>query len=168
MWTGVADDLAPGQDREQLRFLVQAANGVGAVGLDTAEGDGYTVGEAGDVDNSDVSLASGAPTEDSPLGVTATVTDPAGQPIAGRKVTFSVIQGGVAVFGYDGVTDSAGEVALGLPDGADLPSGSFTVVAYIFDVAELRHRLGDSRGRHGCAEPRDRQHRVPARTSSRR
>ena len=36
-----------------MRFLVQAANGVGAVGLDTAEGDGYPVGVADNVDAAD-------------------------------------------------------------------------------------------------------------------
>ncbi len=45
-WTGTLP-LPAGQSSSGMRFLVQAANGVGAVGLDTAEGDGYRVVQAG-------------------------------------------------------------------------------------------------------------------------
>ncbi|MGB0099850.1 MAG: putative Ig domain-containing protein [Nocardioides sp.] len=41
-WSGTLQ-LPAGQASGDVRFLVQAANGIGAVGLDTAEGDGYRV-----------------------------------------------------------------------------------------------------------------------------
>ncbi len=41
-WSG-SFRLPDGQSYDGVRFVVQAANGVGAVGLDTAEGDGYRV-----------------------------------------------------------------------------------------------------------------------------
>ncbi len=42
LWRGTMP-LPSGQSAGNLRFVVQAANGIGAVGLDTAEGDGYRV-----------------------------------------------------------------------------------------------------------------------------
>ena len=47
-WTGTLN-LPDGTASGDVRFLVQAANGIGAVGLDTAEGDGYRVFPAGAV-----------------------------------------------------------------------------------------------------------------------
>ncbi len=46
-WTGTLR-LPDGQSFQGVRFVVQAANGVGAVGLDTADGDGYRVTPEGD------------------------------------------------------------------------------------------------------------------------
>jgi hypothetical protein len=132
-WTG-AMPMPAGVDRQDIRFLVQAANGVGAVGLDTAEGDGYSVGGVGTIDTSVVKLAQVTPDSDAPLGVTALVTDNAGQPIADRRVVFTVRQGTTDLFGFEGSTDENGLLALGRPDGQALPIGAFTVVAYIFDA----------------------------------
>ena len=46
-WTGTLR-LPEGQSSQGVRFVVQAANGIGAVGLDTGEGDGYRVVAEGD------------------------------------------------------------------------------------------------------------------------
>ncbi len=137
LWTGTLDlNEFPAVDRENMRFLVQAANGVGAVGLDTADGDGYPVGVASNVDASEVHLTAVAPdpANGSPLGVSAKVTGPGNVPIAGRTVTFSVIQGGQTLFGYGTVTNSQGLAVLAPPTGTTLPVGAFTVVAEIFDA----------------------------------
>ena len=48
---------------ERCASSSQAANGVGAVGIDTADGDGYEVAPAGEVDTVQVTLAAGEPTQ---------------------------------------------------------------------------------------------------------
>ena len=91
LWTAVRE-LEPGQTYQGMRFLVQAANGVGSVGMDTGTGDGYPV-VLGDVaaPKGALALLKGTPDSDSPLGIRAKVTDEdTGSPLPGRTVTFTV------------------------------------------------------------------------------
>ncbi|HEY2878042.1 hypothetical protein [Nocardioides sp.] len=125
-WTGTLP-LPAGQSSSGMRFLVQAANGVGAVGLDTAEGDGYRVVQAG-ADTAQLSLGTAAPTSGSPFGVTATVTDQSG-PVANRTVRFTVSRNGTQLFQYADASAADGTVVLKLPAGEGLPSGQVSVQA---------------------------------------
>jgi hypothetical protein len=125
-WTGTLP-LPAGQTASGMRFLVQAANGVGAVGLDTADGDGYRVLAAG-ADNAELGLFTSAPGPGSPFGVTATVTGPAG-PVANRTVEFTVARNGTQLFQYDDASAADGTVVLRLPAGERLPSGRLDVTA---------------------------------------
>jgi hypothetical protein len=124
-WTGTLD-LA-GQSSSGVRFIVQAANGVGAVGLDTAEGDGYHVSQVGAA-TAQLALAASTPTTASPFGVTATVTDDSG-PLADRTVLFTVSKNGTDLFQYADASGSDGRVVLQLPDGEGMPSGQVRVTA---------------------------------------
>jgi hypothetical protein len=135
LWTGTLN-LPGGTAASGVRFLVQAANGVGAVGLDTAEGDGYRVSPAGvNVDTAQLSLQKSAQTSTSPFGVTAVVTDQ-GAPAAGHKVRFSVYQGGVALFGYTASSGANGIVTLQLPSGQSMPSGRLLIVTDLLNTAD--------------------------------
>ena len=125
-WTGTLP-LPAGQSSSGMRFLMQAANGVGAVGLDTAEGDGYRVVQAG-ADTAQLSLGTATPTAGSPFGVTATVTDQSG-PVADRTVRFTVSRNGTQLFQYADASTTDGTVVLQLPAGESLPSGRLTVRA---------------------------------------
>jgi hypothetical protein len=130
-WTGTLA-LPTGQSSSGMRFLVQAANGAGAVGMDTHDGDGYAVFPAG-VDNAAVGLQTGPQTSASPLGVTATVTDPSG-PVAGRTVRFTVSQNGTELFEDADASAADGTVVLRLPPGQALPSGTVNVKADLIGV----------------------------------
>ena len=139
-WTGQLDagELREDQLREDLRFVVQAANGAGAVGLDTNDGDGYEVGVLANTETSTVSFdAVTPPAPGSPLGVSATVTNGQGGPDVGRSVLFTVLQDGSSLFEYPATTDGSGRAVLGLPAGESLPQGAFTVSVFIFDGAGL-------------------------------
>jgi hypothetical protein len=125
-WSGTLP-LPAGQSSTGMRFLVQAANGVGAVGMDTADGDGYRVVQAG-ADTAQLSLGTAAPTSGSPFGVTATVTDQSG-PVVDRTVRFTVSRNGTQLFQYADVSAADGTVVLRLPPGEGLPSGQITVQA---------------------------------------
>ena len=118
-----------------MRFLVQAANGIGAVGLDTAEGDGYRVTPAGVTDTAVLRLSSAPPSSASPLGVTATVEDGQGAPAEGRTVAFTVSRAGQTLFTSYDSSDAAGAVGLPLPAGQQLPSGRLTVTAQVLDAS---------------------------------
>jgi hypothetical protein len=131
LWTGTLA-LPNGQPFNGVRFLVQAANGVGAVGLDAAEGDGYSVAEAGAVDTAGVNLQTGLPSGSSPLGVSAKVTTATGVPVADRVVRFTVLQGGAPLFETSSTTGTGGNAVLELPANQAAPTGLFTVVASIF------------------------------------
>jgi hypothetical protein len=124
-WTGTMP-LPDGQVLSSMRFLVQAANGVGAVGLDTADGDGYRVVPAG-ADTSVLGLQTAAPSADSPFGVTATVTDQSG-PVAGRTVRFTVSRAGTELFEYADASAADGTVVLQPPPGGS-PSGRLSIRA---------------------------------------
>ncbi len=126
-WTGTMP--LDGQSASAMRFIVQAANGVGAVGLDTAEGDGYHVSQAG-VDNAQLRLRKSTPTSDSPFGVAATVSDDSGT-VADRTVLFTVTKNGTQLFQYADASGNDGRVVLQLPDGEGMPSGQVTVTAQL-------------------------------------
>jgi hypothetical protein len=125
-WTGTLT-LPAGQSSAGMRFLVQAANGVGAVGMDTADGDGYRVFPAG-ADTATLGVQTGAQTPASPFGVTATVTDASG-PVQGRTVRFTVSRNGSELFEYADASAGDGTVVLRVPAGDHLPSGQVTVKA---------------------------------------
>jgi hypothetical protein len=125
-WTGTMT-LPAGQSSTGVRFLVQAANGVGVVGMDTADGDGYRVFPAG-ADTAVIGLTTAAPTVASPFGVSATVTNQ-GNPVAGRTVRFTVSRAGAVLFPFTGTTGADGTLVLRLPPGESLPSGNLAITA---------------------------------------
>ncbi|WP_329651865.1 hypothetical protein [Nocardioides sp.] len=125
-WTGTLA-LPSGQSSGGMRFLVQAANGVGAVGLDTSDGDGYRVFPA-NADTATVLLQTATPSAGSPFGVTATVTNADG-PVQGRTVRFTVSRNGTPLFQYADASAADGTVVLQLPAGQGLPSGKLSVQA---------------------------------------
>ena len=129
LWTGTLN-LPSGQPFNDVRFLVQAVNGVGVHSLDAAEGDGYAVTQANAVDTAGINVLSGVPTAGSPLGVTAHVETASGVDVAGREVTFRVLQGAATLFQTTAITGSGGNAVLTPPPGP-LPVGYFTVVASI-------------------------------------
>jgi hypothetical protein len=132
LWTGTKA-LPSGQPFQGVRFVVQAANGVGAVSLDVAEGGGYGVEPSGFVDTASVILEQGPVSADSPMGITAVVTDGTGLPVAGRLVRFTVLRGDLTVFTFEDTTDADGRLVLQLPGGrTSPPAGDLTVVARIF------------------------------------
>jgi len=130
-WSGTLR-LAAGQATEEMRFIVQAANGIGAVGLDTAEGDGYRLTAAGAVPVF-LGLSAHAPTNSSPLGVTAVLNDDQGTAVAGRAIRFTVSRAGLPLFTSSGTSTTAGSVELVLPTGQQLPSGHISVRADLLD-----------------------------------
>ncbi|NYD40785.1 hypothetical protein [Nocardioides panaciterrulae] len=132
-WSGTLP-LPSGQSWQGIRFLVQAANGVGAVGLDTADGDGYRV-TAARADDATVALRTGDPGVGSPLGVTGVVTDAAGQGVADRTVRFTVSRAGTGLFEYAAATAADGSVELALPPDQQPPSGRLQVRADLVDDA---------------------------------
>jgi hypothetical protein len=135
LWTGTLN-LPTGTSASDVRFLVQAANGVGAIGLDTAEGDGYRVTPVGQApDTSTVAIQRGTPSISSPLGVSAVVSDQ-GSAVAGRTVRFSVYRAGTPLFSSSGVSGADGVVTLQLPSGQHLPSGRLLVVADLLDASD--------------------------------
>ncbi len=129
-WTGTLT-LAAGQAPGDVRFLVQAANGVGAVGLDTAERDGYRVTPAGVVDTAEVALSTGPVSAASPYGVQALVTDASGAGVSGRTVQFTVSRGGTELYSYFDLTGADGTVPLGLDGQPGVPSGVLTIKASV-------------------------------------
>ena len=130
-WT--ASMLLPaGQTYEGVRFIVQAANGIGTVGLDTGDGDGYGVTLEPDVSLPTLDLDTQVPGPGSPYGVTAKVRAPNGALLAGQSVVFTVTRGTNtnALVTYADVTDSSGNVVLNPP--GTPPSGPLTVRADLF------------------------------------
>ncbi len=125
-WTGTTT-LPDGQPRSGVRFLVQAANGVGAVSLDGGDGDGYRV-RTPDSDDAGVALALPAsPTSYDDLR--ARVTDSSGGGVEGRTVAFTLTRGDLTL-GSTGTTGADGRVSMPAPIAADLetvekmPSGA--------------------------------------------
>ena len=80
--------LTDGQSVGGFRFLLQAANGVGAVSLDAADGNGHRLSEVG-VDDATVDLA-GIGAVDSFDDLRAQVTDAAGEALPDRGVKFTL------------------------------------------------------------------------------
>ena len=127
--------LPEGQSTTGFRFLVQAANGVGAVSLDAAEGNGYRLDEGG-VDNAVVDLSDiGA--VDSFDDLTAQVSDSSGSALADRGVKFTLTRGDLTLTSV-GTTDEDGVARMPAPLEADsttefegLPSGEVTLTAEV-------------------------------------
>ncbi len=112
-WTGTLV-LPAGQTAEDVRFVVQAANGVGLVTLEDNQGKEFTPGvdpaavpEAGDLGNTLVLDAPSGAVLGASLPVSATLTSTDG-PVAGRFVRFSFGSATrTAQTGSDGVARSA-------------------------------------------------------------
>ena len=132
-WT-TSMPLPVNQSYEGMRFIVQAANGVGNVGLDTADGDGYSVSLEPDIALPTLDLDVQAPSPTSPYGVTAQVRAPGNVPLAGQTVVFTVTRGTNTnpLAAYINVTDASGNLVL-QPPGA-VPSGPLTVRADLYDA----------------------------------
>ncbi|MDQ3456520.1 MAG: Ig-like domain repeat protein, partial [Actinomycetota bacterium] len=116
LWTGSLTPQA-GQDPAEIRYVVQAANGVGLVGMDDNQGVYFTPGvTAGAVDPDAVattlSLGGVSPsaTYGANLPVSATLTGAGGAPVAGQLVTFTL---GSA--SRSAVTNGSGRAATELP-----------------------------------------------------
>ncbi|MDT4915153.1 MAG: hypothetical protein QOC66_4281 [Pseudonocardiales bacterium] len=112
LWTATLP-LPDGQDPTAVRFLLQAVNGVGVVGLDNNLGAGYTPGIIPGVQPPDatathltVGSVPASVTYGSTLAVSATLT---GAP-AGSAVNFDIGQGQVAA-----ITDANGHVSASIP-----------------------------------------------------
>ena len=116
LWTATLT-LPAGQDADDVRYLVQAANGVGLVGIDDNQGTYFTPGMIPglneDLDPTSLALAGGNP-DAAEYGefvtVRATLTDDAGDGLADRAVTFAL--GGASRTAF---TDSAGVAETELP-----------------------------------------------------
>ncbi len=132
-WTA-SMDLPAGQSYEGIRFIVQAANGVGAVGLDTADGDGYGVTLQPDLPLPTLALDKQEPSVGSPYGITAQVRDTGGQPLPNQSVVFTVTRGTNVnpVATYVNITDASGNLVL-RPTGTP-PAGPLTVRADLYDA----------------------------------
>ncbi|MBF4765509.1 hypothetical protein ISU07_20460 [Nocardioides islandensis] len=122
-----------GRSPADFRFLVQAANGAGAVSLDTAAGDGYRIGTTTAADAAFVALQTGD--ANSPYGVRAVVTDGGGNKLADRTVHLTVSAGGQDAYDYYDVTDTNGRVSLRVPTGQSIPSGVITVTATVLGAS---------------------------------
>ena len=117
LWTGSLTPPA-GQDPAAIRYFVQAANGVGLVGLDDNQGVYFTPGvTAGVINPSAVDTAltfgAGIPATGAygaTLPVSARLTTDGGAGVAGRLVTFSL--GGASRTAF---TDSSGLASTQLP-----------------------------------------------------
>ena len=95
------------------------------------DGDGYRLTQTGAVvDAATVGLRAEAPSEDSPLGVSALVTD-AGQPVPDRTVIFTVSRGTTTLFHYAAQTAADGTAVL-FPDG-EPPFGRLVVTVDLLD-----------------------------------
>ncbi len=127
--------LPDDQSAAGLRFLVQAANGVGAVSLDAADGNGYRLAESG-VDDSLVDL-SGIGAVDSFDDLVARVTDSSGSVLADRGVNFTLTRGDLILTSV-GTTDADGVARMPAPLVKDsltefekMPSGAVTLAAQV-------------------------------------
>ncbi len=109
LWTGTLTGLSAAQEGA-LRFIVQAANGVGLVGLDDNNGSYYALGQIPSVLQSQALASTNLALNSPPTGgaygssvsVSATLTT-GGNPISGASVDFKI--GGVTA---EGKTDGNG------------------------------------------------------------
>ena len=83
------------------------------------------------MDTAGVNVLSGVPTAGSPLGVTAHVETASGVAVAGREVTFRVLQGGRDALPDDGHRPAPAGTPSSRRRRYAAPSGYFTVVASI-------------------------------------
>ena len=137
LWTGTLQ-LPSGQPFQGVRFLVQAASGVGTVSLAVAEGGGYGVEPAGFVDTATVVIDQVPVSDEAPMGINAVVKDVNNVPVAGRLVRFTVLRGDLTLYTFEDETDGDGRLVLPLPAGRTTPpAGELTVVAAILTASEL-------------------------------
>jgi hypothetical protein len=125
--------LPAGQSYDGMRFIVQAANGVGTVALDTADGDGYGVSLQPDVALPTLDLDVQAPSPTSPYGVTAQVRN-GGAALANQTVVFTVTRGSQVnpIATYINQTDGSGNLVL--RPTVPPPGGPLTVRADLYDA----------------------------------
>ena len=117
LWTGSLT-LPAGQQAAAVRYLVQAVNGVGLVGIDDNQGSYFVPGvipgeEAGDLQPTALTLSTPVPTEGeygANVTVRATLRNDAGAALAQRAVTFAI--GGTSRTAF---TDSTGVAAAAVP-----------------------------------------------------
>ena len=123
LWTGTFG-LPDGQSARDVRFIIQAVNGVGLVGADNNIGDGYTP----TLSNIATTLSLTAPqAAQNTSSVSATLTrNDTHAAVAGRVVTFSFNLPGGGVTSASGVTglDGVAHVV-----GVTVPDGTYTVTA---------------------------------------
>ncbi len=136
LWRGTVR-LAAGQDPQDVRFTVQAVNGVGLVGVEDNQGQEFVPGTAPALDPPPAGLVASSLTLTAPasgvlgstVAVSAVLADAAGAAAAGRTVTFSLGARSVGA-----TTDGTGVARASLPlvDGV----GASEVVAdFAGDVA---------------------------------
>jgi hypothetical protein len=157
-WSGTLDvaELPPGADPSDLRFLVQAVNGAGAVALDTAEGDGHPVVPAA-ADTAEISLGLSGPITQQAPGIVATVTGSGGAAVPDRTVRFTVAQGTRQVVSL-APTNATGRAVFALPlqdDGTPvrLPTGPVTITAELLPaLGSGTEEVTDSDSRAGVVQ----------------
>ena len=154
LWTGTIARPDGPEPREDLRFVVAGRQRRRRRGPRHGRGRRLPVGALGDVDTS---RSRSRPARRRPARRSASrprSPTPAGQPIADRRVVFTVVQSGrdprSASTGQRPATGRRG--ARPARRSGDLPSARFTVTAYIFDAQNCRQRLRHPRGRHGPAD----------------
>ena len=133
-WTA-SMPLPAGQTYEGVRFIVQAANGIGTVGLDTGDGDGYGVTLEPDVALPTLDLDTQVPGPGSPLRRHRAGAGPQRcAPWRDRSVVFTVTRGTNTnpLATYINVSDASGNVVLNPP--GTPPSGPLTVRADLYDA----------------------------------
>jgi Bacterial Ig-like domain (group 3) len=113
LWTGTFA-LPSGQSPSDVRYIVQAANGVGLVGLDNNLGDGYTPGVPVGVPTPPAAIATTTALEATPAtGVTGTslaVAATVSPALAGGEITFTLGSASVTA-----PTDAGGRATATLP-----------------------------------------------------
>ncbi len=135
-WAGSLE-LPAGQDADDVRYLVQAVNGVGLVGIDDNQGAYFTPGvavgeESGELVHTTLALSGTVPTGGSygdTVTVRATLTDATGAGLGSRPVTVSI--GGSSRTGF---TNDAGSATVALPLSV-LPGRYPLLASYDGDVA---------------------------------
>ncbi len=127
LWTG-SFTPGPSVQRSKIRFIAQAANGLGSVSLDAADGDGYTVSDA-DQDTGTVTLQLPTRSTSDALGISAHVEDGDGTDLNGRAVRFRIVQGSTTISDAVGFTNGSGNVSMPLSPGVTVPTGDLQVTA---------------------------------------
>ncbi len=144
-WSGT---LAGGASLGQLQFIVQAANGVGLVGVDDNLGTYFSIGEAIDPGQPEPELALSALSLSAPssgtfgstVSATATLSVTGGEPpasAAGQVVVFSL--GPVTAVG---VTNASGIATASLP--LNTNAGSYTLSASFAGTATIEPSSAES------------------------
>ena len=169
LWTGSLT-LPAGQQASAVRYLVQAVNGVGLVGIDDNQGSYFVPGiipgeETGDLQPTALTLGTPVPTAGdygANVTVRATLRNDAGAALAQRAVTFAI--GGASRTAF---TDSTGRGHRRSP--AERAAGQLSADGELrrrCDDSPVQHRADRLHGRQAAddADPepvRERGHRHP-------